>query len=339
MAAVPNLIYGCHLNERAWVLNVTEKLMQVWENEGPFDVLHTRLNPAMSHFAGLEVMKKIPSLAWCAYFSDPWPHHLYPEPYRFTVGPLSRIRLERVLDQILWQAGSLIFPSEQLEHYILKEGRAKFLKKSFVAPHLANAANVSAQTTDGILKFRHAGFLMKERKIDSLYEALHQFFSRMPEARTKVRFEFAGRYVGNVLPEPPEDLRDTVQFHSNMSPEAVSDWMQSADVFLLVEAKMKEGIFFPSKLSDYLAGNRPILALSPREGVTADFLRSGGGILAEPDDAGEIANALGKFYRLWQENRLGELLPKKEQIRSVSPEKVIPVYEQAFQKAIQDKIK
>lgn len=329
LAAVPNLLRGCTVEEGNWIRAVVRRAVELTEEDGPFDVLHSRLNPAVSHFAALATVKKL-RLPWCAYFSDPWPHHLYPEPYRFTVGPLSRRRQERALDAILRRAGSLVFPSDRLRDWLLAGPRARFRTKSLVSPHLGEPAPERNDDWNGILRVRHAGFLMKERRVEPLYGGLERFLSARPEARAEIRVEFAGRYAGNVLPEVPHELAGVVSFEPSMPPDQVRNWMGEADVALLVEADLEDGIFFPSKLSDYLAGGRPILALSPRCGVTADLLASGGGLLAQPEDEAGIATALERVYDLWRAGRLSELAPRTEQVEAVSASSVVPIYERAF---------
>ncbi|MFL6195284.1 MAG: hypothetical protein ACJ75H_14000, partial [Thermoanaerobaculia bacterium] len=291
------------------------------------------------HLAALAVLegRDALDLPWCAYFSDPWPHHLYPEPYRFNVGPLSRRRQERSLDAMLRRAGSLVFPSARLRDWLLVGRREVHLSKSHVAPHLAGregAPSPAKQGRDGegssLLRIRHAGFLMKERRVEPLFAGLDRFLSKHPGA--PIRVELAGRYAGAV-PAVPPSLSGVVSFEPSMPPEAVRDWMAAADVALLVEANLEEGIFFPSKLSDYLTGGRPILALSPGRGVAADFLADGGGVLAGPEDVAGIAAALERLYGLWRAGRLAELAPRPEQAAAVSAAAVVPVYERAFQEA------
>lgn len=324
IGAVPHLIRGCTVEEAGWVRAVARRAAEL----GPFDVLHSRLNPAVSHLAAMAVVERMPELPWCAYFSDPWPHHLYPKPYRFTVGPLSRLRLEWALDSMLWRAGSLIFPSARLRDWLLSGKRERFRSKSFTAPHLGEG---EASSSNGLLRLRHAGFLMKERRVEPLFEALERFLFARPEARESLRVEFAGRYTGGGLPEVPQALAGVVSFEPAMPPDQAQDWMARADVALLIEAALEEGIFFPSKLSDYLAGQRPIFALSPRRGVTADLLAEGGGLLAEPEDVEGIGAALERLHDLWRRGRLAELSPRPEQATAVSSAAVVPVYERAFQ--------
>ena len=318
LSALPHLLRGCTVEEKGWVRAVARRAAKL----GPFDVLHSRLNSAASHLAALEVLKRI-ELPWCAYFSDPWPHHLYPEPYRFTVGPLSRRRLELSLDAMLRRADSLVFPSDRLRDWLLSGRRERFRSKSFVAPHLGEEGAPSP-SSNGHLHIRHAGFLMKERRIEPLLAALERL---RPEVRNDLRVEFAGRYA--IQPE----ASGVVSFVPSMPPDSVRAWMAGADVALLVEAALTEGIFFPSKLSDYLAGGRPILALSPRRGVTADLLASGGGVLVEPDDEAGIAAALERLHGLWREGRLAELAPRPEQAAAVSEDTIVPIYERAFEEA------
>lgn len=318
LGALPHLLRGCTVEHKGWARAVARKAAEL----GPFDVLHSRLNPAASHLAALEILKRT-DLPWCAYFSDPWPHHLYPEPYRFTVGPLSRRRLELSLDAMLRQADTLVFPSVRLRDWVLAGRRERFRAKSFIAPHLGEAGE-PAPAANGHLHIRHAGFLMKERRIEPLLAALERL---RPEVREDLRIEFAGRYT-----EEPEGV-GIVTFAPSMPPDEVRAWMAGADVALLVEAALAEGIFFPSKLSDYLAGGRPILALSPRRGVTADLLASGGGLLIEPEDEAGIAAALERLHGLWREGSLSRLAPSPEQAAAVSESAVVPIYERAFEEA------
>lgn len=331
LSAVPNLLRGCTVEEGNWIRAVVRRAVELTAEDGAFDVLHSRLNPAASHLAALATVNRL-GLPWCAYFSDPWPHHLYPEPYRFTVGPLSRRRQERTLDAILGRAGSLVFPSDRLRDWLLTGPRARFRSKALISPHLGEPGE-PAPERNGMLKVRHAGFLMKERRVEPLYGGLERFLAARPEARREIRVEFAGRYVGNVLPESPRELADVVSFEPSMPPDRVRRWMGEADVALLVEADMADGIFFPSKLSDYLAGGRPILALSPSRGVTADLLASGGGLLAGPEDEAGIAAALERVHDLWRAGRLAELAPRPEQVAAVAASTVVPIYERAFEQA------
>lgn len=335
---LPSLFYGCLPFEQAWLRNVVNRVARDAGAGVRWDVMLSRLNPAISHLAALRVCAARPRLPWCAYFSDPWPYHLYPPPYRFRVGPVSRRRQEQLLQRILARAGSLVFPSRALQDHLLTGRRARHAAKAFVAPHLASfwgpaPAAASAAPTRPWLLLRHAGFLMKERRVEPLYDALRRLFAARPDLRGRLRIEFAGRFetgARDVLPEAPPDLRETVGYSRYMLPAQAWHWLLEADVFLLVEADLAVGVFMPSKLADYLSGGRPILALSPRTGTVADYLADGGGLLAPPGDAAAIAGALATLYDLWSQGTLQARRPSPALAARVSPDSVVPVYERAF---------
>ena len=61
--------------------------------------------------------------------------------------------------------------------------------------------------------------------------------------------------------------------------------MKNFDVLCVIEAKMNEGIFLPSKLSDYSFLNKPILCFSPANGTLVDLINKyGGGIAIDNED-------------------------------------------------------
>jgi glycosyltransferase involved in cell wall biosynthesis len=336
IVALPNLVHGCSVGEWAWVQAASHRVIQVNQTEGAFDVLHSRLNPHLSHLAALAVVRAVPSSPWCAYFSDPWPHSLYPDPYVFTIGPIARVRLEALLNTMVSRADSLIVPAERLKTALFDGARRNARDRTFVAPHLSRpGVEAAPPTSHEALIIRHSGFLMKERRIDPLYDSLRLLIRRRPEIAGRLRLEFAGWYGDNALPEPPSELKNVVGFSPYMDTSAVWDWVQGADVLLLVEAKMREGIFFPSKLSEYLGAGRPILALSPGAGVAADILAGSGTLRVEPDEPAAIADAVSRLWDDWRDGRLQMRTPSERCRKQVSADAVVPLYIQAFAAAIE----
>jgi len=337
LAAAINVIDGVSGTERAWVKAAAARAGALIKAGPRFDVLHSRLNPVSSHLAALATLRKHPrDLPWCAYFSDPWPHHRYPPPYRFTSGRIARARGEGQLTTLVRRADSLVLPDARLRDHLLAGRLRPARAKTLIAPHLGTACwppAVGEAQRGRILRLRHCGFLMRERRIEPLAEALERLVARRPEARDCLRIEFAGRYPTGQPPAVPSGLETMIRFRPYLPPPAARGWLAGADVFLLVEADMKEGIFFPSKLADYLSGERPILALSPRCGVAADRLAHGGGLLAPPADSAAIEAALESLLRGWREGWLADLRPSAEQRRSVSAQVVVACYEAAFRHA------
>ncbi|HKY23772.1 MAG TPA: hypothetical protein VJM07_01375, partial [Gaiella sp.] len=62
------------------------------------------------------------------------------------------------------------------------------------------------------------------------------------------------------------------------------------------------------KVFEYIAVGRPILAVVPPDGAAAELIReTGAGIVAPPDDPGEIGAALEALYGRWLEGGLPDV--------------------------------
>ena len=146
-----------------------------------------------------------------------------------------------------------------------------------------------------------------------------------------------GRNYAGIKADPlktPSDLKNIVSFIEQKDLEKTWEWISKADILLLLEFQFSEGIFFYAKLSDYLHTNRPIFALSPKKGVVADLFKNGGGIISPPLDSSGIAEALDKLVSLWKSKNL-QIASNCSLAEHVKPANIVPIYEKAFEFAIQ----
>ena len=66
---------------------------------------------------------------------------------------------------------------------------------------------------------------------------------------------------------------------------------------------------------EYLAAERPILAVVPPDGAAADLIReTGAGVVVAPDDVDGMTAALDDLHARWREGRL-EAAPLSEEWR------------------------
>ena len=85
--------------------------------------------------------------------------------------------------------------------------------------------------------------------------------------------------------------------------------MRAADALLLLVPRAGgRGLLVVSgKVFEYLAAERPIIALVPPEGDAATLLRyTGSAWIADPDDESAIAAAITEAVAAWEGNRLAE---------------------------------
>jgi len=340
VSAIPRLITYSNPNDYGWIMNVKKAFLKAHQ-EQPFDIIHSRLNPHSSHQAAQMIKKTYPNIPWCAYFSDPWPPHRIPEPYQSSEGTLSKWRADRLMKSFLIDSDSTIFTCINMRDYLLKNANSKIFDNSFIAPHLSSFwESPSKHIKKDVLRFRHAGILNKYRSPNILFDGIRQFLEKNKGVANRIRFEFLGRnYAGpNSEPiKPPNDLKQIIRFYDQKDLESTWEWIAEADVLLLLEFHFSKGIFFYAKLSDYLHTSRPILALSPKKGVVADLFKSGGGKIVAPDNANHIGNTINEIFNLWKSENLTKITQNNSLAYIVHPKKIIPAYEKAFEKAINNK--
>jgi glycosyltransferase involved in cell wall biosynthesis len=87
--------------------------------------------------------------------------------------------------------------------------------------------------------------------------------------------------------------------------------MLAADALLLVIGPEPEGLqILTSKLPEYFAAGRPVLALVPPDGAAAEsVLRSGNGAVVRPDDVEGTVAALATLYADWRAGRRSTTSP------------------------------
>jgi hypothetical protein len=95
--------------------------------------------------------------------------------------------------------------------------------------------------------------------------------------------------------------------------------MKDADALLLLipRAGGLGTSVLSGKLFEYLAAERPVLALVPPEGIAADLLRSTGfARIADPDDVAGIRARIEDLVGAWRAGELGDRpLPPEVRVR------------------------
>ncbi len=85
---------------------------------------------------------------------------------------------------------------------------------------------------------------------------------------------------------------------------------------------MREGIYFPSKLADYLVARKPVLALSPHIGIVGDMTEERAVIQVDALNEEAIASVLDRLYTRFRQGILRELRPSEALARQFKPETV-----------------
>lgn len=219
-------------------------------------------------------LKRECRVSFAARIDDPLPDHLYPPPY----GDGQRRWLfqrasEYMARQIFTAADKIIFPSSRLARYELDALRLDDGARSLVLPHIGWKCSTRSDKiaeTMNVREIIHAGGVHKERNNEEFYRKLLRLMSSDVWPATlkvvflgggpelKAFFEDQGFGCDRVTVEPPQDLESTLVR------------IGRAEALLLLEAKLIEGIFLPSKFCDYAVSARPLLMFSPETGSVSD---------------------------------------------------------------------
>ena len=173
----------------------------------------------------------------------------------------------------------------------------------------------------------HAGKLgldeVTGRSARPLVAGVAGLLQKRPAARSLARLVFVGS-------EDPDTIRlaGELGVMQNVTSVGVVGYRESlqhiaqASVCVLVEADLQQGIFLPSKLCDYIAARKPILALSPEVGTVNDLAREGGIRRVKPKDSAEVTEVLVELFDAFLAKRLGMYAPPEALVQRFEGRKV-----------------
>lgn len=318
-------------NGMLWVNKCIEVAEQLF-HECKFDVIISRAIPEYSHLAAMYLSKKY-NVPWIANWNDPVPNTKFPPPGGFGADAPLKLHTRRFLKAAFSNADWHTFPSERLKQYISGYMGVKIDSKSSIIPHIAlnDFATNEREAPDKFI-LCHTGALHVNTR--NPYYLLYPFSQVLKSKRIAQNSEV--HFIGNI----PDEIRKAAQelsIERNVKAEYWSSYesaqlaLQRASVSVVIEEDVAEGIYLPSKLSDYVQVGNPILAIGPREGTVRDYLfKEGGGIYSYCKNAHEVCNALEQLYKLWEERLLTKKLNLQNLSHSFSENTVTSLYSQLF---------
>ncbi len=166
------------------------------------------------------------------------------------------------------------------------------------------------------LRIAHFGSLADDRSLAPLLEALHQFFMRVPGAKTSIQIVNYGsdldgeakllvmRYhLQDTVITPGRVPADPVRGKSGR--ECSMELMRQADVLLLLCGNTEScSEYIPSKLYDYYWTQRPVFALSHRNPDMDRLLLDRGAYVSHTNDIASVLNCLESMWDAWLKQSL-----------------------------------
>lgn len=290
----------------------------------PFDLVISRSTSCLAHLPAM-LFKKDTGVRWLANWNDP-ALHLFPKPYEFKTSVLERWGLERYFRNVACSADVNTFPSARLADYLRPTLDLKDNSKIAVVPHvgLSGRGRRTGRTAKDSLVFCHAGNLSSERDPLPFLKAFAQAIAQNRDIAEKVQCVILGVANHDLHGQiKAAGLEGVITFSGAQNYAKALDTIDSSDISVLIEANCSEGIFLPSKVSDYAQTGGPILSISPSNGVMKDLLADEvAGLHADAGSEQSIAIAIGRLITIWKANRL-EQFNSDKLWSEVNPQAVI----------------
>jgi glycosyltransferase involved in cell wall biosynthesis len=274
---------------------------------GGVDLLYSSSPPVTSHLVALR-LKRAVGLPWVADFRDGW---MFEPPSRAPVSSRLRRRVELRLEAAVVRGADWIvtvndvLAADLARRYPEAASRVSVVSNGYDPADLHGV--VRQRPADGRLRLVYTGAIGLSRagtSLDGLLGALGKLRDRSSPVMEALEVLLVGPLTGEerqliarhslgewILTQGPVEHRAALQHQAD------------ADVLLLVTAQSDTSVT-TSKLFEYLAADRPILALAGGS-AAADLVKQlNAGVVVAPDDVVGTADALERFHALW---RVGNL--------------------------------
>jgi glycosyltransferase involved in cell wall biosynthesis len=330
-AAQGFVLTGKILQGLDWGLSVL-KVVKSLNAKNRYDVILSRAIPDSAHFAALVVHRKT-RIPWIANWNDPTPNHKFPPPYG--KGPFSPLtpKLDKWYQAVCQHCSWHTFPSERLREYMCSYLPGQIKIKSSVIPHLAMEKFSITATPHVGFSMCYAGSVLPPRDVTVFFEGIRRFRKMLDNADS-----FCVRFLVDrpeIVAESAKTmgLEEIIKIESTVPYSKMPEILSQSDVLVIIEAPLEEGIFMPSKISDYVQIGRPILALTPTIGTIVDiFSKHGGGIAVDCQSPEHVAQALQKLYVHWKAGMLNNIYSSSALINFLGEGQVLQLYLDLFKK-------
>lgn len=304
--------------------------------EIPFDVILSRALPDSAHLPAALFARKS-GLPWLANWNDATGAKNLP-PYGS--GPNAKLKYfdNKLLNTVAQEADALTFPSERLKKYICQYLPKGSLEKSVTIPHAALHCEFVEPDYFETFTLCHAGHLSAYRNPRCFLEGFAKFINGERE-KPNVKFRIIGIHDEKVLEIAQKfGIDEYIEYLGSMSYEDTIDNLHRANVNVIIEAPLQEGLYLPAKFVDYVQAGRPILAVMPAEGEVNDILsQGGGGIAVDCTSPQNIAAVLKRLYKHWLLGDLSHAFSSDRLYSRFAPDKIVSEYTEIFARLVKDK--
>ena len=265
------------------------------------NVIYSTGRPWSAHVIGC-ALKRVTGKPLVVDFRDPW----VTNPFRVKYSR-AKEAAEKALERVVIRSADVVIANtEELQQEFVRRFTAEPKEKfqqilNGFDPDDYPDLDAASLRSPHVFRITHAGFLYGERDPRSFLQAFRMVLERLPTERRRIETHFIGNTSLSYGLEDylrTNDLADVVRLQEHLPYRESLDRLRSASLLLLLQPGTRTQI--PSKLFDYIAMRKPILAITPPEGATGRLIAEEGmGTVVDPNDLSGIADAIEARYQSW----------------------------------------
>jgi len=261
-----------------------------------FDFVHTISAPASTQLIPL-LWKNKGNTKWIAQFYDPWVDNSYIK-LRFLFFQKLNLYFEKMVAQ---NADLIIHTNRYVENHWNNRYGETFIKNKLILPLCIKASSDGEglkqfSNENGKITISHIGSIYGKRNLNALIDALNILFNQDKTLFEKLSVDLVGFLLATEISKIKKlDFAFIFNFIGEVSYVESLNYMVKSSLLVLIEEESDESLFFPSKLTDYLSLQKPILGIVPKNCVSRDILQQNGHFCFEYSDIDGIANYIKIF--------------------------------------------
>lgn len=278
------------------------KYLSAWLRENPVDAIVSSGPPHSMHLIAMALKKRF-NLPWVADFRDPWTKiDFYNELHLSRLADRKHHRLEK---KVATTADSVVTVGNQMREEFEALGAKKVVT---ITNGFDTADRIEGEVEmDKKFTLAHFGTVNKARNPDMLWQVLAGLALENKQFANDLELKFVGRLDSSV--------REAIEKY-NLGPylnkidflphkEVLLKQRQSQILLLLINQTHNAGGILTGKFFEYLAAERPILAIGPTKGDVADILISSqAGAIIDFDDREGLKTCILDYYEKYKNSRL-----------------------------------
>jgi hypothetical protein len=282
-----------------WV-NPSVKYLKEYIQEHKIDTIVTSGPPHSLHLIGLKLKQSL-NINWYADFRDPWT----------TIGYHKSLKLSSYADKKHKQLEKSVLNGADCIIVTSKTTKAEFKLLTHtpieVITNGYDVENVTKQSLDEKFTMAHIGSFLSDRNPKVLWEVLQELIAENTLFATHFQLKLIGKISQEILDSIANynlmDYRNNLGYVSHI--EAIQHQRKS-QVLLLIEIDSPETrSIIPGKLFEYMASERPIVAIGPKDSDFAEIITSTNtGVFFTYNEKERLKMTIISYFELYLEKKL-----------------------------------